>query len=215
MLSTCSYASMLYVWPYFYDIGLCYYPFVADEETEAETKDKLLGVPGCCLQMETYNQASSETSQQRAWYLQDVFPALASFCSFPEKKAKQNKMRWYHFFFFLKKSKFQRLLWGQYRFSFQSSLLLDPQALKWKLTLKLVTLRQDPQPENNAQVRPAAAYLPGPESRLIRMTEIYLQELKAKGICFNLSSLCTGWPKSLFRILQSNLWPTWSFWPPQ
>lgn len=102
MLSTCSYASMLYVWPYFYVIGLCYYPFVADEETEAETKDKLLGVPGRCLQMETYNQASSETSQQRAWYLQDVFPALASFCSFPEKKAKQNKMRWYHFFFFFK-----------------------------------------------------------------------------------------------------------------
>lgn len=132
-------------------------------------------------------------------------------------RKRQSRIKWGDtiFFFFLKKSKFQRLLWGQYRFSFQSSLLLDPQALKWKLTLKLVTLRQDPQPENNAQVRPAAAYLPGPESRLIRMTEIYLQELKAKGICFNLSSLCTGWPKSLFRILQSNLWPTWSFWPPQ
>lgn len=100
MLSTCSYASMLYIWPYFYVIGLCYYPFVADEETEGETKDKLLGVPGRCLQVNTNNQASSETSQQRAWYLQDVFPTLASFCSFPEKKAKQNKMSWYHFFFF-------------------------------------------------------------------------------------------------------------------
>lgn len=49
----------------------------------------------------------------------------------------------------------------------------------------------------------------------IRRTEIYLQELKAKGICFNLSSLCTGWPKSLFRIFQSSLWPTWSLWPTQ
>ena len=163
-------------------------------------------------------------------------------------------MSWYHFFF-LKKSKFQRLLWGQYGFSFQSSLLPDPQALKWKLTLKLVTPRQDPQPENSAWVRPVAAYLPGPESRLKRITEIYLQELKAKGIffffgykvyciflsllsflkiiylfyfttlywfchtltwiCFNLSSLCTGWPKCLFKIFQSNLWPSWSFWPTQ
>ena len=34
-------------------------------------------------------------------------------------------------------------------------------------------------------------------------------------ICFNLSSLCTGWPKCLFKIFQSNLWPSWSFWPTQ
>ena len=185
MLSTCSYASMLYIWPYFYVIGLCHYPFVADEETEGETKDNFLGCPAAA-----YRQTPTIRLHQK---LASREPDIYRMCSLPLLhfvlflRKRQSRIKWadtIFFFFFLKKSKFQRLLWGQYGFSFQSSLLLDPQAVKWKLTLKLVTPRQDPQPENSARVRPAAAYLPGPESRLKRITEIYLQELKAKGFFF-------------------------------
>lgn len=59
--------------------------------------------------------------------------------------------------------------------------------------MKIDTQAGDPKAEFSTRKQGRKSDLrqrnPGPESRLIRRTEIYLQELKAKGICFNLSLL--------------------------
>lgn len=73
-------------------------------------------------------------------------------------------------------------------FSTQSSLLLDPQTLKWKLMLKRMMPGRDPPPENSDGARHREARSGGPESRWAHITEILLWQLKAEGNYFNQSS---------------------------